>query len=66
VAAALHRALADSGLEGFFEADPSTIDGVALVLRRSDVPGAQALAQTLGHIPEVQARVSRLEIRIEA
>ncbi len=66
VAAALDDALAGSGLDGFFEADPSTVDGVALVLRNPEVRAAQALAGELGAIPEVQARVSRLEIRIEA
>lgn len=63
---ALVGALADSGLAGRFVADPSTIDGVALVLQAPDVQAAQALAQVLGSTPAIQARVSRLEIRIEA
>ncbi|MEZ5118948.1 MAG: SseB family protein [Candidatus Nanopelagicales bacterium] len=62
---ALATALADSGLAGRFVADPSTIDGVALVLDAPDVQRAQSLAERLGSTPAIQARVSRLEIRIE-
>lgn len=63
VAQALADALAASGLSGGFEADPSTVDGVALVLEKPDMARARALAETLSEIPAVQARVSRLEIR---
>lgn len=62
---ALSTALADSGLVGRFAVDPSTIDGVALVLDAPDVQRAQSLAERLGSTPAIQARVSRLEIRIE-
>lgn len=64
VTQALVQALVDSGLSGAFEPDPSTIDGVALWLEQPEVEVAQSLAQALSHIPAVQARVSRLEIRI--
>jgi len=64
VAEEMGAALERSGLAGFFEADPSTIDGVALVLRDPDLRATQALAEELGTIPAVQARVSRLEIRL--
>lgn len=59
----LQAALAESGLVGTFEADPSTVDGVALVLTGADLARVQALAQVLGQIPAVQARVSSLEFR---
>jgi hypothetical protein len=62
---ALASALVDSGLAGRFVADPSTIDGVALVLDAPDVQRAQSLAERLSSTPAIQARVSRLEIRIE-
>jgi SseB protein N-terminal domain len=65
VAEVMFQALASSGLEGFFEVDGSSIDGVALVMTDPDLPRAQALAEVLGAIPEVQARVSRLEIRLQ-
>ena len=57
---ALVGALADSGLAGRFVADPSTIDGVALVLQAPDVQAAQALAQVLGSTPAIQARSASL------
>jgi len=63
VRTALQQALADSGLTGRFEADPATVDGVALVLDRPDMGAVQALADLLGHTPQVQARVSSLEFR---
>lgn len=65
VAAALTSALTDSGLQGYFEVDPSTVDGVALVLEAPDMTRAQALADVLSRTPAVQARVSRLEIRLQ-
>ena len=66
VAQALTQALADSGLPGYFEADVSTVDGVALVLESvDDMQPVQALADALAGTPQVQARVSRLEIRVE-
>lgn len=65
VARALTDALSSSGLQGKFEVDPSTIDGVALVLQDPDLATAQALAQTLAGTPAVQARVSRLEMRLQ-
>lgn len=65
IADILHSALADSGLSGRFLADPSTIDGVALILSTADVAGAEALARVLGGIPQVRARVSRLDIRFD-
>lgn len=65
VAGLLEAALAQSGLAGRFEVDPSTIDGVALVLTAPDLARVQALAQVLGQTPAVQARVSSLEFRVE-
>lgn len=65
VANAMSQALAASGLEGFFAVDGGSIDGVALVLNDPDLQHAQALAEVLGAIPQVQARVSRLEIRLQ-
>ncbi len=65
VVAALDSALAESGLDGRFEADDSSIDGVALVLASPDLARAQALAGVLAGIPAVQARVSRLEMRLQ-
>jgi SseB protein N-terminal domain len=64
VAEALAAALAQSGLVGSFEVDPSTVDGVALVLEAPDLQKAQALARSLSEAPAVRARVSRLEIRL--
>lgn len=64
VVAELDRALAQSGLTGRFVVDPSTIDGVALVLTEPELPRVQALAAVLGRIPAVQARVSSLEFRV--
>lgn len=65
VADVMQQALADSGLAGCFEADPSTIDGVALVLEAvEDMQPVQVLADALAGTPQVQARVSRLEIRV--
>lgn len=61
----LRSALADSGLVGRFVADPSTVDGVALVLQDPDMAAVQALAEVLSHTPAVQARVSSLEFRVE-
>lgn len=63
VRATLEAALADSGLRGYFADDPSTIDGVAVVLTDPDLSRVQALADALSHTPEVQARVSSLEFR---
>ncbi len=63
VRAALEQALADSELTGRFEVDPSTVDGVALVLDEPDMGKAQALADVLAHTAAVQARVSSLEFR---
>lgn len=65
VAEILQDALADSGLDGRYEPDPSTVDGVSLVLAVADMPKAQALADVLSHAPAVQARVSSLEIRLD-
>ena len=64
VVAVLEDALAQSGLSGRFVADPSTIDGVALVMTEPDLTRVQALAGVLGQIPAVQARVSSLEFRV--
>lgn len=65
VVGALVQALDESGLAGGFEVDVSTIDGVALVLEGSpEMPRIQALADALGATPAVQARVSRLEMRV--
>ena len=64
VVAVLEDALAQSGLSGHFVVDPSTIDGVALVLTEPDLARVQALAGVLGQIPAVQARVSSLEFRV--
>ncbi len=63
VVSALHEALAESGLTGHYEADPATVDGVALVLDTPDLPKVQELAGVLSHTPAVQARVSSLEFR---
>ncbi len=65
IVALLEAALADSGLQGRFVMDPSTVDGVAVVLLDPDLPRVQALAQSLGQIPAVQARVSSLEFRAQ-
>lgn len=65
VVALLDAALGASGLSGRFVVDPSTIDGVALVLDGADLPQVQALAGVLGQIPAVQARVSSLEFRAQ-
>lgn len=64
VVEALESALADSGQSGHFVVDPSSVDGVALVLVDPDLERAQELAHVLAQIPAVQARVSRLEIRM--
>lgn len=63
VFAVLDEALGKSGLSGRFVVDPSTVDGVALVLTDPDLARVQALANALGQIPAVQARVSSLEFR---
>jgi hypothetical protein len=63
VVGSLQAALAESGLSGRFVVDPSTIDGVALLLDDPDLSRVQALAGVLGGIPAVQARVSSLEFR---
>lgn len=63
VVAVLDEALGKSGLSGRFVVDPSTVDGVALVLTDPDLARVQALANALGQIPAVQARVSSLEFR---
>lgn len=63
VAQALQEALSESGLDARLEADPSTVDGVAVVVHNPDVALVQQLAQVLGHTPAVQARVSSLEFR---
>ncbi|MEZ5186892.1 MAG: SseB family protein [Candidatus Nanopelagicales bacterium] len=65
VAQALADSLAASRLKGSLEVDPSTVDGVALVLTTADYEAAQVLAQHVSRIPAVQARVSRLEIRLQ-
>ena len=46
-------------------ADPSTVDGVALELDAADQQTVAALANVLSATPEVQARVSRLEVRLQ-
>ena len=64
VAQVMQQALDDSGLAGYYEADLSTVDGVALVLEEvDDMQQVQALADALAATEQVQARVSRLEIR---
>lgn len=65
VAGALADALGASGLAGSFEKDPATVDGVALVLAAADPRAVQGLARALGEVPEVRARVSRLDIRFD-
>ena len=64
VVQALAEALTASGLSGQYVADPSTVDGVALELDAADQQAVAALANVLSATPEVQARVSRLEVRL--
>ena len=61
---ALDSALAGSGLTGRFVVDPSTVDGVALELDVADQASVAALAEALSATPQVQARVSRMELRL--
>lgn len=60
----MEAALAESGLVGRFVVDPSTVDGVALVLTAPQMPRVQELAGVLSEIPAVRARVSSLEFRV--
>lgn len=63
---ALNTTLADSGLHGEFQADPSTIDGVVILLHSTpEVSAVQVLASALSATPAVQVRVSRLEVRLQ-
>ncbi len=64
VAEALTATLADSGVRGRFEPDPSTVDGVALVVAAADPERVRALADALSRQPAVKARVSSLELRL--
>lgn len=64
VVQALEEALGSSGLTGRFVVDPSTVDGVALELDAADQASVSALAEALSATPQVQARVSRMELRL--
>lgn len=61
----LSETLSDSGVSGRFEPDPSTVDGVALVVTSADPDRVRALADALSRQPAIKSRVSSLELRLD-